>query len=152
MSIFDRLSRLARAEASHLGERVREAISGGGASDEPAGFEEVETSEPRATSDRAQAEPKGGAKGSGGSRGDASPGDDAPAGGRWPREVREAYAALGLPLGATRVEARAAYKKLLHAHHPDKHQDDGPAERRATERTMKIREAWERLDAFLPPS
>ena len=61
-------------------------------------------------------------------------------------------AALGLPLGATRVEARAAYKKLLHAHHPDKHQDDGPAERRATERTMKIREAWERLDAFLPPS
>lgn len=137
MGIFDRLSRLARAEASHLGERVREAISGGPASDRYGTGDGFEADPPEIEPGPAQA------------RAGSGPGD-APTGGRWPRDVREAYAALSLPLGASRTEARAAYKRLLHAHHPDKHQDDGEAERRATERTMKIHAAWERLDAFLP--
>ncbi|MEZ4265230.1 MAG: J domain-containing protein [Myxococcota bacterium] len=143
MGIFDRLSRLARAEANHLGERVREAISGGPTSDR---YGTEDGSEDGSQASQPEIEP-GPAQARGRSTG--AQGDE-PAGGRWSREVREAYAALGLPLGATRTEARAAYKRLLHAHHPDKHQDDGEAERRATERTMKIRVAWERLDEFLP--
>lgn len=169
MGIFDRLSRLARAEANHLGERVKDAISGVSASDRygtadgsEADQPEIEPDPTHAHADGANASGANANEGSGrssnghgassgGSRGHGSSGrGDGPTGARWPRDVRDAYAALSLPLGASRSEVRAAYKRLLHAHHPDKHQDDGEAERRATERTMKIRAAWERLDDFLP--
>jgi DnaJ-domain-containing protein 1 len=141
MGILDRLSRLARAEANHLGERVREAISGVSGSDRPNADEEFEAPEPEPRPERAKANNR--STGPSTETGSTSTS-------RWPRDVRDSYATLSLPLGASRTEARAAYKRLLHAHHPDKHQDDGEAERRATERTMKIRAAWERLDTFLP--
>ncbi|MCB9727624.1 MAG: J domain-containing protein [Deltaproteobacteria bacterium] len=139
MGIFDRLSRLARAEVSHLGGRVREALSGDSDDALADDDEVVETSEARAAEARAQA-----------GRASRSAPVDEPSQQRWPREIREAYATLELPLGSSREQARTAYRRLLRTHHPDRHQHDDAAERRATERTMTIRAAWERLDAFLP--
>lgn len=126
MSIFDRLSRLARAEANHWRQRARDARE-----TEPLlGGDDVEPlvdEDPRPPRDEPRPDP-------------------------YPREIREAYATLELPLGADRAEARAAYRRLLGIHHPDRHahHDDDARERDAHERTMAIRTAWERLDRWLP--
>lgn len=138
LSIFDRLTRLARAEWSHAtggdADDVRAAEAElpaleGEDPPAPAGRETVETGPPRT---------KAGPSAAGAS-----------AAGTFPPEIREAYGVLELRLGATREEAREAYRRLIKRHHPDRHDDGGPREREATERTLRIKEAWERLDTWL---
>ncbi len=135
MSFFDRLSRLARAEWS--------ARTDGSA--EPGELEDILDGLP-------------GGKGSAGGRGAlgeqaefVEPDDppERPEKRGFPKEIRQAYGTLELPLGADREAARAAHRRLIKQHHPDRHDDDGPRERAATERTLRIREAWERLDTWL---
>ena len=52
---------------------------------------------------------------------------------RWPREVRQAYAALELPLGAGEDEVGGQYRALLKRYDPSKHVGDPEAERAAAE-------------------
>jgi len=117
MGIFDRFSRLVRAEINHQTGRVSGSIPferppvDGGSRDSSAG---------------------------------ASPSRETDV----PSDVERALETLGLGPHADRQEARSAYLEALKSHHPDRHQDDGPNEARATEATARLNEAWDRLERF----
>lgn len=67
----------------------------------------------------------------------------------FPREVRDAYAALELPLGADREAVEAQFRVLLSRYHPDRHAGSPHLERTAHELTIRIGEARGLLLAFL---
>lgn len=67
----------------------------------------------------------------------------------FPREVREAYAALELPLGAPKDDIEAAYRRLLQRYHPDRHAQSAHLQSVATELTVRIREARDLLLSWL---
>ncbi len=124
MSIFDRLARLAKSELNHLADKVSQRAQRHPRRDEQAApEEEVET----------------------GPRSGATSG----AGGRFPKEIRDAYAALELPLGADREAVKKAYRELLRRYHPDKHQADPARAATATDLTRQLTEAQRRLLAWL---
>lgn len=66
----------------------------------------------------------------------------------WPREIREAYAALELPLGSDEKAIKKAYRSLLNRYHPDKHHGSPEKLQTANELTMRLRDSYERLMAF----
>jgi len=65
------------------------------------------------------------------------------------REVREAYAALELPLGADRAAIEASFRMLTQRYHPDRHAQAPHLQHAATELTIRIREARDLLLAWL---
>jgi DnaJ-domain-containing protein 1 len=67
----------------------------------------------------------------------------------WPREIREAYAALELPLGSDEKAVKKSYRLLLNRYHPDKHQGTPEKLDTANAITVKVREAYEKLVSFL---
>jgi len=117
--IFKRLSRVARAEVGDLGRRVKSVFT---SDDEP-------SSETQATEEAVAAQ-----------TGPAQ---------RWPKEIRQAYAVMELPLGANREDVRKAYKGLLRRYHPDKHHNHPDRLEHATELTQAIRQHYELLMAWL---
>lgn len=66
-----------------------------------------------------------------------------------PREVREAYAALELPLGADGDAVNEAYRALVQRYHPDRHAQTPHLQQAATELTIRIRDARDRVLAWL---
>ncbi|TNF30270.1 MAG: J domain-containing protein, partial [Deltaproteobacteria bacterium] len=66
----------------------------------------------------------------------------------YPQEVRLAYAALELPLGADKDEIQRAYRELLSRYHPDKHANNPQLQQAANELTRRIKEARDRLLAW----
>ena len=75
----------------------------------------------------------------------AAPAEDA----AWPAEIREDYAALELPLGADREAVKDAYRDMMRRYHPDLHTGDPGKAQLANELTVRIRQSYERLDAYL---
>ena len=67
----------------------------------------------------------------------------------WPSEIREAYAALELPLGSDEKAVKKAYRELLNRYHPDKHQGTPEKLETANEITMRVRESYEKILSFL---
>lgn len=67
----------------------------------------------------------------------------------FPREVREAYAVLELPLGADRSRIDQAFKGLVQRYHPDHHMGQPELQRTAAELTMRLKDARELLYAWL---
>lgn len=67
----------------------------------------------------------------------------------FPREVREAYAVLELPLGADRSRIDQAFKGLIQRYHPDHHMGQPELQRTAAELTMRLKDARELLYAWL---
>ena len=67
----------------------------------------------------------------------------------WPPEIREAYAALELPLGSDEKAVKKAYRALLNRYHPDKHQGTPEKLETANEITMRVRESYEAILSFL---
>jgi DnaJ-domain-containing protein 1 len=65
-----------------------------------------------------------------------------------PGEIREDFTELGLAPGATAEECKAAYKKLLKIHHPDRHADHPGNMKKATEKTARINSAYRRLEKW----
>ena len=128
MSLWERLSRLARSEINDAARKVRDVVSG------------------RERDDGAES-----AAPESGQRPSPSPGGAPrqPTASSWPREVREAYAALELPLGANRAEVKKAYRAMMRRYHPDKHQGSADKERLANEITVRVREAYNLLDRRL---
>ena len=117
MGIFDRLSRLAKAEANHLFDSASDAA------------DDLFTAkgERRAAPVDLVAEPE-------------SP---------WPRQVEEDYASLELPLGADREAVKDAYRAMMRRYHPDRHHDEPEKAKLANELTVRLRQSYERLDAYL---
>lgn len=121
MGIFDRLTRLARSEANHLLDSASDALDS--ASDTARGFV--------------------------GSRDRPAPAPESPPADAWPTEIREDYAALELPLGADREAVKDAYREMMRRYHPDRHTGDPSKAEVANELTVRIRQSYERLDAYL---
>jgi len=66
-----------------------------------------------------------------------------------PTELLEDFAELGLPPEASMAECKAAYKKLLKIHHPDRHNADPETMKKATEKTARVNAAYQRLENWL---
>lgn len=64
------------------------------------------------------------------------------------RDLREAYAVLGIDTSASDDEVKKAYRRLMNQHHPDKLVSKGLPEEMikiATEKTQDIKEAYEQI-------
>jgi len=171
MSIFDRLGRLARSEGSELKRVLREADEAESPQAESEEAEhrrfvaQAEAELARDEEDSLASEIETGAAAWGSPRpegaGDLARGAEAWAQatpraetrpGRthsFPREVREAYAALELPLGAPREAIETSFRALVARYHPDRHAQTPHLLRAATELTTRIRAARDLLLAWL---
>ena len=79
------------------------------------------------------------------SYGDASHGDAS----RTPPEtLRADFAELTVPFGASAEACKAAYKKLLKVHHPDRHTGHAENLKKATEKSARINAAWDRIERW----
>jgi DnaJ-class molecular chaperone len=67
---------------------------------------------------------------------------------RPPESLRPDFAELGLPFGAGEEECRAAYKRLLKLHHPDRHAGHRGDMEKATKKTARINAAYDRVRAW----
>ena len=66
-----------------------------------------------------------------------------------PEELKQDFAELGLSPEATAEECKEAYKKLLKLHHPDRHAKHEENMKKATAKTARINEAYERVRKYL---
>lgn len=73
----------------------------------------------------------------------------ASSGSGWPAEIRQAYAALEVPLGSDAAAVRAAHRKMLKRYHPDRHHRDEERLDAANELTRRLSEARDTIVAFL---
>jgi DnaJ-class molecular chaperone len=69
-----------------------------------------------------------------------------------PESLRRDFDELGVPFGAPADECKAAYKKLLKIHHPDRHAAEGPGRagnmEKATEKSVRINAAYDRIEKW----
>jgi DnaJ-domain-containing protein 1 len=65
-----------------------------------------------------------------------------------PESLRPDFAELGLPFGAGERECRAAYKRLLKLHHPDRHAGHQGNMERATKKSARINAAYDRIQVW----
>ncbi|MDR1971100.1 MAG: J domain-containing protein [Treponema sp.] len=65
-----------------------------------------------------------------------------------PEELRPDFAELGLPFGAAEEECKAAYKKLIKRHHPDRHAGHEGNMKKATEKSARINAAYDRIEKW----
>jgi curved DNA-binding protein CbpA len=65
-----------------------------------------------------------------------------------PEELRADFEVLSVPFGADIETCKAAYKKLLKIHHPDRHAGHEGNFKKATEKSAKINAAWDRIEKF----
>jgi curved DNA-binding protein CbpA len=63
-----------------------------------------------------------------------------------PEELRPDFELLKIPFGADDETCKAAYKKLLKIHHPDRHAGHEGNYKKATERMARINAAWDRIE------
>jgi DnaJ-domain-containing protein 1 len=67
---------------------------------------------------------------------------------RPPEELRRDFAELGIPFGAGAEACKAAYKRLLKLHHPDRHAGHEGNMRKATEKSARINAAYDRIEKW----
>jgi hypothetical protein len=65
-----------------------------------------------------------------------------------PDKLVAAYKTLGLPFGASFAEVKAAYKRLLKEHHPDKHGSSPENQKNATETSARINDAYSVIETW----
>jgi len=65
-----------------------------------------------------------------------------------PEELRDDFEKLEVPFGADEETCKAAYKKLMKVHHPDRHAGHEGNFKKATERTARINAAWDRIEKW----
>ncbi|MCL2196068.1 MAG: J domain-containing protein [Treponema sp.] len=65
-----------------------------------------------------------------------------------PEELRADFEILGVPFGADDDTCKAAYKKLLKIHHPDRHAGHEGNYKKATEKSAKINAAVDRIEKW----
>ena len=77
--------------------------------------------------------------------GNKSGGQGAP---RVPESLWADFAELGVDPGAAAEECKAAYKRLLKIHHPDRHAGHPENSRKATDKTARINAAYDRIEKW----
>jgi DnaJ-domain-containing protein 1 len=65
-----------------------------------------------------------------------------------PEELRGDFTELGVSFGAPAAECKAAYKKLLKIHHPDRHAGHPGNMKKATEKSARINAAYDRIEKW----
>lgn len=65
-----------------------------------------------------------------------------------PAVVVGAYKTLGLAVGAPMTEVKAAYKKLLLRHHPDRNSGNQADQKKATDISARINEAYQVIETW----
>ena len=65
-----------------------------------------------------------------------------------PESIRQDFAELGLSPKASPEECKAAYKKLLKIHHPDRHAGHPGNMKKATEKSARINAAFDRIERW----
>jgi len=65
-----------------------------------------------------------------------------------PEELRADFELLGVPFGADEETCKAAYKKLLKIHHPDRHAGHEENYRKATEKSARINASVDRIEKW----
>jgi len=65
-----------------------------------------------------------------------------------PEILRADFAELGLAFGVSAEECKAAYKKLLKIHHPDRHAGHEGNMKKATEKSSRINAAYQRIERW----
>ncbi|MDR0629871.1 MAG: J domain-containing protein [Treponema sp.] len=65
-----------------------------------------------------------------------------------PESLRQDFAELGVPMGASSEACKAAYKKLLKIHHPDRHAGHPGNMKKATEKSARLNTAFDRIDQW----
>lgn len=62
--------------------------------------------------------------------------------------LRGDFAELGVPFGSSAEVCKAAYKKLLKLHHPDRHAGHPGNMKKATEKSARINAAYQRIEQW----
>ncbi|AEJ19652.1 J domain-containing protein [Gracilinema caldarium] len=65
-----------------------------------------------------------------------------------PESLRKDFEELGLPFGASEEACKAAYKRLLKIHHPDRHAGHPGNMKKATEKSARINAAYQRIETW----
>jgi DnaJ-domain-containing protein 1 len=65
-----------------------------------------------------------------------------------PERLRKDFAELGVSFGASAEECKAAYKRLLKKHHPDRHAGHTGNMLKATEKSARINTAFDRIEKW----
>ncbi|MDR2478390.1 MAG: J domain-containing protein [Treponema sp.] len=65
-----------------------------------------------------------------------------------PEALRPDFAELGVDSGASAGECKAAYKRLLKIHHPDRHAGHAGNFKKATDKTARINAAYDRIETW----
>ncbi|GHV81465.1 hypothetical protein AGMMS49991_00230 [Spirochaetia bacterium] len=65
-----------------------------------------------------------------------------------PESLRGDFAELGVNFGASSDECKAAYKKLLKIHHPDRHAGHPGNMEKATKKSARINAAFDRIEKW----
>ncbi|MCL1992824.1 MAG: J domain-containing protein [Spirochaetes bacterium] len=145
MSIFDRLGTVFKSYVNDVdAERAKSRTkrSYGGDPDLDAAFDELDDFlKNGATSG-------GGSAGSGGNRKKEQQYGKKPQPPKKTDEIKEAFAELGLGVGASAEECKTAYKKLLKIHHPDRHASHEGNFKKATERCARINAAYDKIEKW----
>ena len=147
MGIFDR-----------LGDVIRSYLNGSGPSEEPgpggrhidpdveAAYEELEDFLGRGKAGFKEERAFPGTGGRGAPRGSGL-GENAGRGAP-PESLRRDFEELGLAFGASADACKAAYKKLLKLHHPDRHAGHEGNMRKATAKSARINAAYDRIERW----
>lgn len=85
----------------------------------------------------------GGAAGAG-----AADGRRRPAASTVPEGLRADFQELGVPFGADAAACKAAYKRLLKIHHPDRHAGHPGNMKKATEKSARINASFRRIEEW----
>jgi DnaJ-domain-containing protein 1 len=65
-----------------------------------------------------------------------------------PESLKQDFEELGLAFGASADACKAAYKKLLKLHHPDRHAGHEGNMRKATAKSARINAAYDRIERW----
>jgi len=65
-----------------------------------------------------------------------------------PEALRADFAELGVGFGASADDCKAAYKKLLKVHHPDRHAGHEGNMKKATAKSARINAAYQRIERW----
>jgi len=140
MGIFDRLGTVINSHFSDFAERTNRGFKSSGDPDFDAAYEELNDflNNKESRFEKKQSEYTSSSK-------ETKTTSDAKLP---PEELRDDFEKLGVPFGADEKTCKAAYKKLMKIHHPDRHAGHENNLKKATEKSAQINASWDRINKW----